>query len=98
MPLDNLDPEEQKLLEIAILGEEVDNFFQSSVGKYLMQRTDAEILAGFKGLKDCDPEDPKLVRKFQNQIWRAESVRDWLEEAVLDGLNATKVLEDRRTE
>lgn len=91
------DEQESKelLIRRAVFGKQVENFLSSDEGKYLLHRADNDVQTAFEGLKSCDPKDGKMVQTFQNMIYRAESVKQWLTDAVVDGLNATNIIEDR---
>ena len=86
-------PEEQNedrnsLLDRAAFGKQVEEFWTSHIGNYMMNRINAEVEEAFKEIKACDPKDGKLVQTIQNKIYRAESVKGWLEDAIIDGLQA----------
>lgn len=89
---EQLDP---VLLEAAVLGKQVEAFIQSDVGQYLLIRAASELDETNKSLLTCDPFDGNLVANLQAKAYRAASFRTWLEEAVLSGLNAHSLLEER---
>jgi hypothetical protein len=79
----------------AIFGKQVDNFFSSDIGKYLLARADDEAEQALVAFKTCDPTDVSKVTGIQNKILQSENFKTWLEEAVMDGLQALNILEDR---
>lgn len=83
------------LVDVAVLGKQVDSFFSSDMGKYMMSRAAAEVQEGLAILKKVAYTDAEAVRAAQNRVWRGESLRDWLEQAILAGLKAEAVLADR---
>ena len=83
------------LVDVAVLGKQVQNFFDSDIGKFLLHRAKMEYDGGIKALKQTDPTDTRAIIVAQNAVWRAESIKDWLDEAILAGLKAEVVLEDR---
>ena len=83
------------LVDKAVLGKQVEIFFDSRVGKFLLARIESEINRGVELLKKVDPEDVKQVRCLQNLVWRAESIESWFSEAIMDGIKATEILEER---
>lgn len=96
MKSENYEEEETaRLYRTAQFGKQVEIFLLSDVGKYLLQCADLEEENAVKQLKICDPYDPNAIQEVQNKIWRAESVRKWLEDAVLAGLQALEIIEDR---
>ena len=87
--------ESEILLDTAVLGEQVNQFCKSDVGKYLLAHCQAEIQAGLRDLKHADCNDPKSVWQAQARVNIAESIEEWLREAILAGLKAQEILEDR---
>ena len=87
--------ETEVLLDVAVLGKQIDNFLQSDVGKYLLGHIDNDIKSAYKDLRDTSPTDTKAIMEAQNKVIRAESIKGWLSNAVIAGLKATQVLESR---
>ncbi len=85
----------EALMEYATLGEQVKSFMQSDVGKFLLARAKQEYDAGIDALKSVKPTDVAGLLIAQNNVRRAESIRGWLEEAIVTGLKALDVLEGR---
>jgi hypothetical protein len=83
------------LLDVAVLGEQIDQFMKSDIGQFLMQHAAAEEEAGIEELKKADCQKPQDIWAAQCKVWRAESFRIWLQEAVGAGLKARLILEDR---
>lgn len=88
--------ESEVLLDVAVLGEQVDQFLKSDVGQFILEHAVAEEAAGIEALKRLDCHDADAIRAAQNRVWRGESVRAWLEEATIAGLKARMILEDRQ--
>lgn len=86
---------EPALIAQAVLGKEVESFMASDVGKYILARADEEYQSGVCVLKHCSAMDTMTIQEAQNKVWRAESLRQWLEEAVISGLKAHEILEER---
>ena len=83
------------LVVVAVLGEQVDNFWRGDIGKYLLAHIQSEINDSIKELSMVDAENAKLVRTAQNKIWRAKALQGWIDQAITAGLKAKLVLEDR---
>lgn len=82
------------ILEQSIaFGISVERFLQSDIGKYLVERADAEIDEAVEALKRSDPEDAKAIRALQGKIFVAESFQLWLAEAIQDAANSQQELE-----
>jgi hypothetical protein len=85
----------EALVEQAVLGKQVDNFMDSDIGKYLDNLMETEYLEAVDTLTSVICTDTEAVRTAQNRIWRAKTLRNWLETAIISGLKAQVVLEDR---
>jgi hypothetical protein len=83
------------LLRRAAFGRQVEEFWASDIGNYVLNRIDSEVVSAFGELKICDPKDGKEVQSLQNKIYRAESIKNYLADAIVDGLQSFKELEDR---
>jgi len=92
---DEIEVNKAMLFDVAILGEQVDAFMRSDVGKYLVDKANRELNAALKGLKTVNPAKMQDVQKFQNEVWRAENLITWLSESVMAGLKAKDILEER---
>lgn len=90
-PVDQID----SLVDVAVLGKQVEIFRDSRVGKFVSERINHEIEAAVQELKIVDPTFATRVQSIQNRIKVAESIGGWLDQAIMAGLEATKILEDR---
>ena len=87
--------ETEILLDVAVLGERVDQFLKSDIGRYLLDQAEAEEQAGLQHLRVVNCNNPEEVRMAQNRVWRGETMKAWLKDAVSAGLKARMILEDR---
>lgn len=87
--------ETEVLVDVAVLGKQIDNFLKSDIGAYLLDHANYEVEQGVEALKRVTPTAFQTITELQNKIWRAESIKDWLTEAITAGLRATEVLESR---
>lgn len=71
-------------------GLDVQAFMGSTIGRYLTARANNDIEAATDALKTVDAEDPKAIRKLQNEVKCAESFLLWMGEAVTDGENSQR--------
>jgi len=85
----------EELVDIAVLGKQVEIFLESRVGSYLMQKASKEEVEALNRLRTVAATDRVAITHLQNMAWRASSIKDWLSEAVIAGLSATEVLDDR---
>ena len=85
----------EHLVDNAVLGQQVDSFMRSDIGKYLLEKARTEQAEGYSELLQADFTDCEAVRKAQNKVHRAEDFVNWLNEAIITGLRATEVLESR---
>jgi len=87
--------ENQMLMDVAVFGEQVRQFMESPVGRYLLQKADEEKDLAILELVNVDAQDYKAVQSAQNQFQRAEDFQAWLTEAVTKGLQALQILDSR---
>lgn len=87
---------DKNLQQAIALGFDVEAFFGSPLGKYLIKRAEDEVDAAVEELKRADPDNAKAIRDLQNTITRAESFQYWLGDAVNAGKNAQLELLDER--
>lgn len=85
--------ENDQLVASAVLGQQVENFLTSDVGKYLQARANRVYNAAIDEFKSCDPSDTAKIVKIQANIWKAEAFMTWLAEGIQEGLTALGILE-----
>ncbi len=90
-----MNEETEILFDVAVLGEQVDQFFKSDIGKFLLDHAAAQEDEGMHELKQVNCNDSEAVLAAQNKIWIAEKFRVWLSNAIQAGLKARMILEDR---
>ena len=84
-----------QLFERAAFGKQVDAFMTSDVGKYVMNRAQQSRKDAFTDFAAVDATDVSAVQDIQNRLKVAESIVQWLRDAVMDGVKAFEILEDR---
>lgn len=89
MSLDAEDP----LVESAVFGREVENFLNTAIGKYLVERAENQADAANEQLKRVCSWRSRKIQELQNKIWVAESFQQWLADAIIDGHQALNILE-----
>lgn len=88
------EPDELERRDIAAVrktiafGLDVTAFMQSDIGRHLQARANQHIEQAFEAFKTVDAEDPKAIRKLQNDALAAEHFLQWLGEAVTEGEQA----------
>lgn len=87
--------ESEILLDVAVFGEQIDQFFKSDIGKFLLRRIEEETQEGLRELRNVDCNDARAVWSAQARVRRAEMIKTWLDEALRAGLKARDILEDR---
>lgn len=87
--------ENAELYAEAMLGQDVESFLASDIGRYLIGRADQESAEAVNKLKTCFPWRRRRITELQNQIWRAESFQSWLGELIIRGRQATSQLEQQ---
>ncbi len=69
-------------------GLDVEQFMRSDMGRYLTQRANQERDSCLEALGNVDAENPKEIRRLQNELRCAERFLLWMGEAVSAGENA----------
>lgn len=85
------------LFDQAILGEQLDNFWRSDVGNFVLAKAEREYIMALGSLVEVDPSDTKAILKHQSDAKRASSIKQWLSEGITQGLKAKEILEDRES-
>ena len=84
-----------ELLDQAILGDQIDSFWRSDVGNYLLAKAEREYIMAFESWVDMDVSNVQAALTLQSTAQRAKSFRSWLNEGIIQGLKAKEILEDR---
>lgn len=89
-----IDPDDIFYLQQAgIVGQDVEAFLQTDVGKRVMERSREVSAAAMNKLKITDPELVSEIRSLQNIIHISTMAVGWLIEAIQDGKVAISNLE-----
>ena len=92
---DQLTPDQEqnrKLFADVDFGMEIQTFLQSSVGKYLLKRAEADREDGVAKLLEIDPSNMAKILMLQSQVKRADSIQHWMAEAIQQGIYAQQQL------
>jgi hypothetical protein len=81
-------------VQAAVLGRQVEDFLESDIGKYLVQRAEEEGAQALEELKRVSWWRSRRIRWLQNRIWVTESFQKWLGQAYSEGIHATNELEE----
>lgn len=87
---------QQELNEIQkkiALGLDVEAFFNSDLGKYLLGRAANEAIQAMDELKGIDPTLTERIRTLQGIIARSEKFEYWLQEALIVGQSSEEQLD-----
>ena len=82
------------VLESAIFGKQVEIFLSSDVGRYLTQFADRKVYEATDALTRVSPWRRRKITELQNTILLWKGFRLRLAEALTDGEQAVKLLED----
>ena len=77
----------------AMLGEDVETFLNSDIGRFLVGRAEQEATEAMQELKRCFPWRRRRITELQTRIWRAESIQRWLGELIIQGRQAMTQIE-----
>ena len=85
--------ESDGLIAAAVLGEQIDSFLRSDVGKYLQARAKRAYNTAVDDFKRVNPSDTAAVMKVQSDMWKAEAFMGWVEQGIQEGLTSLGILE-----
>jgi hypothetical protein len=80
------------------LGRDAQEFLRSDIGRYILGRCQREIAEAHAKLAAVSPWRRNRIKQLQNEVWRAQSVADWLAEIVHAGQQAEAVLNELQDE
>lgn len=89
----NLNPDEPTV-RWAQFGRQVELFLEGDIGGFLLKKAQVEIDDALAALKIVDPYDTRAVQKAQNKVKVAESIIEWLAEAINSGQSAMEELKN----
>jgi hypothetical protein len=90
--------EDEHLRIVAQLGVEAQTFKTSTLGQYLADCAEAESTDALAQLATVDPTSVQEIVALQNQVFRAQSVMTWIEEAIEGGTHAIGTMQQREEE
>lgn len=85
--------ETDALYETAVFGKMVENFLGSEMGDYLLGKAKAEEEEALRDLLRTASWRRRRIQELQNKVWRAQQFQVWLADAIVEGQQATKLLE-----
>jgi hypothetical protein len=83
------------LIESAVFGKRVEDFMSSDIGTYLLTCARIEAEEAMAELKSVSAFSPEKIIELQSKLKRAESIKQWMFDAVLAGKQALSVLEGK---
>ena len=94
---ERMDPETEaqrnELYARAAFGREVEEFWDSRIGKYLQAHANTQYTSAVEDFKFADVTDSKELLKIQARMLLADSFKDWLSSAIAEGLRSLGLLE-----
>jgi hypothetical protein len=97
-----MDPEtEQQRSELyarAAFGKEVEEFWDSRIGKYLRAHAQAQYTSAIEDFKSADVSNAGELLKIQGRMLLADSFQDWLSLAITEGLRSLSMLQGTEDE
>jgi hypothetical protein len=82
-----------QLIATAVLGQQIDSFNKSDIGRYLQGRSKRVYNSAVEDFKRLDASNTEAVRKCQTDMWKAEAFMGWLEQGIQEGLTSLGILE-----
>lgn len=89
-----IDPLIRELMESAATGEAAKLFIQSALGRHLTARAAIEVEDALAELVDAPATDALAIAALQTRIKVASQAIAWLAEAMTEGENALRQLQD----
>jgi hypothetical protein len=87
--------EQEELIQKAVFGKQVESFFNSDIGKYIIALSELDRSEALTLLAKCDPENANTVRELQNRVVVCDKIRGWLENAIINGVQALNIIDER---
>ena len=81
-----------ELIRLIDMGIQVEAFINSDLGRYLLDRSNAEQKAALEQLGEVDPDDPNAIRRLQFNLQVAAGIQNWLADLVVEARNAEEAL------
>jgi hypothetical protein len=82
-----------QLMHSAALGQQIESFLRSDVGKYLHDRASRVYNAAVEDFKRVNPNDVAAVMRCQADMWKAEAFIGWLSQGIQEGLTSLGILQ-----
>lgn len=76
------------LLAHGAIGADAEDWLKSDLGRTVVGLARIEAKLCMDQLKGADPADHQLIRRLQNEIWRADHFEGWLTELIMKGRQA----------
>lgn len=93
-----LDDTELRLVQNAAIGADIKDARDKAMFILLFSAAKEAAIKAWKALIDVDPENPKEIRRLQNEVKRYEEMAQWVRTAVLEGEQAFEQLQSLRGE
>lgn len=88
-----LDPDDPKV-RWAQFGRQVQLFLESDIGVHLVERADEQAKSAAAALKTVDPTDTRAIVALQLKAQVADSIIEWLGDAIAAGESAIEQLKE----
>ena len=82
----------RELIRLIDMGIQVEAFINSDLGRYLLDRSNAEQKVALEQLGNVDPDDPRAIRRLQFNLQVAAGNQNWLADLVVEARNAEETL------
>jgi hypothetical protein len=90
--------ERDQQMELVTFGKEVEYFInEDRIGKYLMDCAILDMSEAAEAMASCDAADTVAMQRSQIKFKVAQSVRQWLADAVSRGMEARTIIEQEES-
>lgn len=79
----------------AIFGKEVEQFWDSDIGKYLQHRATRCYSSAIEKLKSANATDTAAIVQAQKEAWQAEQFIQWMTQAIEEGLESLGIVQGK---
>ena len=82
-----IDPDDPNV-RLGVFGKQVEDFLETDVGRYIVRKANDKAEKAIDALKRISPNDNVGIQILQNEIGLAESIVEWLADAIITGQQA----------
>lgn len=86
--------ENDPIVRVAVFGQQVQDFLDSDIGKYLVGQAEEEYEEAVTKLMNTSPWRRRRIQELQNQALTSANFQRWLAKAIENGLQALQIIDE----